>query len=57
LPSIHENNDELNKELSIYDIDNNIKNRCKYLYSCILNNGSRKIIIYCKNTDDMNENV
>jgi hypothetical protein len=57
LPSIHENNDELNKELSIYDIDNNIKNRCKYLYSCILNNGSRKIIIYCKNTDDMNEMI
>jgi len=57
LPSIHENNDELNKELSIYDIDNNIKNRCLYLYSCILNNGSRKTIIYCKNTNDMNEMI
>ena len=57
LPSIHENNDELKKELSIYDIDNNIKNRCKYLYSCILNNGSRKTIIYCKNTNDMNEMI
>lgn len=54
LPSIHENNIELQKELSIYDIDNEIKNRCIFLYSCILNNGSRKIIIYCKDTNDMN---
>jgi superfamily II DNA or RNA helicase len=57
LPSIHENNEELDKELSIYDIDNEIKNRCKYLYSCILNNGSRKIIIYCKDTNDMNNMI
>jgi hypothetical protein len=55
LPSVSENNNELNKELSIYDIDNSIKNRCKYLYSCILNNGSRKIIIYSKDTNDMNK--
>jgi superfamily II DNA or RNA helicase len=56
LPSIYENNnnDELQKELSIYDIDNEIKNRCIFLYSCILNNGSRKIITYCKDTNDMN---
>ena len=54
LPSIHENNIELHKELSIYDIDNEIKNRCIFLYSCILNNGSRKIIIYCKDTNDIN---
>jgi len=53
LPSVSENNDELNRELSIYEIDNSIKNRCKYLYSCILNNGSRKIIIYSKDTNDM----
>ncbi len=57
LPSIHENNEELDKELSIYDIDNEIKNRCKFLYSCILNNGSRKIIIYCKDTNDMNNMI
>ena len=54
LPSIHENNEELDKELSIYEIDNDIKNRCKFLYSCIANNGSRKCIIYCKDTEDMN---
>jgi superfamily II DNA or RNA helicase len=53
LPSIHENNDELNKELSIYDIDDKLKNRCKYLYSCIANNGSRKCIIYCQDRQDM----
>ena len=54
LPSIHENNEELDKELSIYEFDNDIKNRCKFLYSCIANNGSRKCIIYCKDTEDMN---
>jgi superfamily II DNA or RNA helicase len=54
LPSIHENNEELDKELSIYEIDNEIKNRCKFLYSCIANNGSRKCIVYCRNdTEDM----
>jgi superfamily II DNA or RNA helicase len=54
LPSIHENNEELENELSIYDVDNEIKNRCKFLYSCIANNGSRKCIVYCKDTEDMN---
>jgi superfamily II DNA or RNA helicase len=53
LPSIHENNKELDKDLSIYEIDNEIKNRCKFLYSCIANNGSRKCIVYCKDTEDM----
>jgi superfamily II DNA or RNA helicase/molybdopterin biosynthesis enzyme MoaB len=53
LPSIHENNEQLDKELSIYHIDNKIINRCKFLYSCIANNGSRKCIIFCKDTEDM----
>lgn len=53
LPSIHENNEELDKELSIYEIYNEIKNRCKFLYSCIANNGSRKSIVYCRDTEDM----
>jgi superfamily II DNA or RNA helicase len=53
LPSIHENNEELDKELSIYEINNEINNRCKFLYSCIANNGSRKCIVYCKDTEDM----
>ena len=54
LPSIHENNEKLKEELSIYDIDESLKNRCLYLLSCLLNNGSRKTIIYCKDTNDMN---
>jgi hypothetical protein len=54
LPSIHENNEDLDTELSIYEIDNHLKNRCKFLHSCIANNGSRKCIIYCKDTQDMN---
>ncbi len=53
LPSVHENNSDLDRELSIYEIDNDLKNRCKYLYSCLCNNGSRKCIIYCKDTEDM----
>jgi superfamily II DNA or RNA helicase len=57
LPSIHENSEELDKELSIYEIDNAIKNRCKFLYSCIANNGSRKCIVYCKDTEDMNSMI
>ena len=55
LPSIHENNEELNEEISVYDIEDDVRNRCNYLYSCILNNGSRKIIIYCKDLNDMNK--
>jgi superfamily II DNA or RNA helicase len=54
LPSIHENNEDLDKELSIYEIDDKMKNRCKFLYSCIANNGSRKCIVYCKDSKDMN---
>jgi superfamily II DNA or RNA helicase len=54
LPSIHENNVELDRELSIYEINNELKNRCKYLFSCLANNGSRKCIVYSKDTKDMN---
>ena len=58
LPSIHENNEKLKEELSIYDIDDeSLKNRCLYLLSCLLNNGSRKTITYCKDTNDMNSMI
>ena len=57
IPSIHENNEELKEELSIYHIDNSLKNRCIFGFSCILNNGSKKIIIYCKDTNDMNNMI
>jgi superfamily II DNA or RNA helicase len=54
LPSIHEDNTELTNELSIYDIDDTIKSKCMFLYSCLLNNGSRKCIIYCIDTNEIN---
>lgn len=55
LPSVHENNEKLDEELSIYDIENDFKDRSKFLFSCIANNGSRKCIIYCIDTEDMHK--
>ena len=57
LPAVSETNDELNNEISIYKLDNQLRNRCVFLYSCIINKGSRKVIIYCKDTDDMNKMI
>ena len=54
LPSIHEDNGELNRELSIYEIDNIIKAKCMFFFSCLLNNGSKKCIIYCRDTNEIN---
>ncbi len=54
LPSIHENNDDLKNELSIYNIDSTIKAKCMFFFSCLLNNGSQKTIIYCKDTEEIN---
>uniref|UniRef100_A0A6C0EFK8 Helicase ATP-binding domain-containing protein n=1 Tax=viral metagenome TaxID=1070528 RepID=A0A6C0EFK8_9ZZZZ len=53
LPSIHEDNEQLEEELSIYDINSVIKAKCNYLFSCLLNNGSRKCIIYCIDTTEI----
>jgi superfamily II DNA or RNA helicase len=53
LPSIHEDNITLNNELSIYEIDEVVKAKCKFLYSCLLNNGARKCIIYCVDTNEI----
>jgi len=53
LPSIHENTELLDKDLSVYDIDDVIKSKCKFLYSCLVNNGSRKCIIYCTDTNEI----
>ena len=55
LPSIHEDLSELYNELSIYDIDYTIKAKCVYLYSCLINNGSRKCIIYCVDVKEIND--
>ena len=53
--TIHEDNNTLNEELSIYEIDSVIKSKCNYLFSCILNNGSKKCIIYCQDTKEICE--
>lgn len=53
LPSIHEDNSKLEEELSIYEIDNAIKAKCNFFFSCLLNNGSKKCIIYCMDTNEI----
>ena len=55
LPSIHEDNEELNNELNIYNIDYLIKAKCNYLFSCLRNNGSRKCIVYCINIQEIED--
>ena len=57
LPSIHENNDKLNKELSIYNIDSKMNAKCNFLFSSLLNNGSRKCIVYNTNTLEIEEMI
>ena len=53
IPSIHETNYELDEELSIYKIQEQYKNKCKFLFSAILNSGLRKCIVYCSNIINM----
>lgn len=53
LPSIHENNTKLLKELSVYKIDDVITAKCMFLFSCLLNNGSHKCIVYCTDTNEL----
>lgn len=53
LPSIHEDNSQLEKELSIYEIDGVMKGKCNFFFSCLLNNGSKKCIIYCQDTKEI----
>jgi superfamily II DNA or RNA helicase len=55
LPSIHEVNEELDKELSIYNIDEKIKSKCKFLFINLLKHGCKKCIIYCSSNDEINE--
>ena len=57
LPSISEDNTKLNEELSIYKINESIKAKCNFLISCILNNGSKKCIIYCVNSEELNDMI
>ncbi len=53
LPSINETNTQLKEELKIYEIDDTIKAKCIFLMSCLLNNGSKKCIIYCIDTKEI----
>lgn len=53
LPSIHEDNEKLNSELNIYNMDNTIKSKCVFLFSCMLNHGARKCIVYCTDTKEI----
>ena len=53
LPSISENNDELINDLTIYSIDHVIKAKCIFFFSCLVNNGSRKCIIYCIDNNEL----
>ena len=53
LPSIHEDTSKLNNELNIYEIDSVIKAKCMFLFSCLLNNGSKKCIIYCNDNNEI----
>ena len=57
LPSIHENNDKLNEELSIYKIDLKMNAKCNFLFSSLLNNGSRKCIIYNTDSNQIQEMI
>ena len=47
----------MNNKLTIYEIDNVIKSKCNFMFSCLLNNGSKKIIIYCIDTKEIDEMI
>ena len=59
LPSIHEDNSDLNNklinEIGIYDIDNELKAKCMFLFKCLLFHGSKKCILYCQDTNNLND--
>ena len=57
LPAIHEANLLLNEDLSIYEIIESIKAKCKFLFSCLLNNGSKKCIIYCQDINEIDNMI
>jgi superfamily II DNA or RNA helicase len=57
LPSIHEDNGKLERELDTYQIDGSIKGKCTFLFSCLLNCGSRKCIVYCTDTQEIDKMI
>ena len=61
LPSIHEDNEQLNnelkKELNVNEIEPTMRSKCNFLFSCILNNGCNKTIIYCLDNEEINKMI
>jgi superfamily II DNA/RNA helicase len=55
LPSIHEDNSTLEAELDLHQIDSTIRAKSIYLFSCLLNTGSKKCIIYCRDINEIDE--
>ena len=59
LPSIHEDNSDLNNvlinEIRIDDIDNELKAKCMFLFKNLLDHGSKKCILYCQDTNNLND--
>ena len=60
LPSIQEDisdlKNDIHKELGIKDVlgkDNIVYSKSIYLFSCLINTGSQKCIIYCTNTEEI----
>ena len=55
LPSIHEDNSDLINEIKIDDIDNELKAKCMFLFKNLLFHGSKKCILYCQDTNNLND--
>jgi hypothetical protein len=54
LPSIQEDNSDLNNKIGINDIDNELKAKCMFLFKNLLFHGSKKCILYCQDTNNLN---
>ena len=55
LPSIHEDNSDLINEIGIDDIDDELKAKCMFLFKNLLYHGSKKCILYCQDTNNLND--
>eukprot|EP00596_Hydrurales_sp_CCMP1899_P003625 CAMPEP_0119045650 /NCGR_PEP_ID=MMETSP1177-20130426/41670_1 /TAXON_ID=2985 /ORGANISM="Ochromonas sp, Strain CCMP1899" /LENGTH=794 /DNA_ID=CAMNT_0007017797 /DNA_START=468 /DNA_END=2849 /DNA_ORIENTATION=- len=53
LPSISSQDEQLNKELSIYDIDSKLKDKGNFLLLSLSKTGSKKCIVYCADTQEI----
>jgi len=46
---------DINTIVNIDHIENNIRVKCIYFFKCLEELGNRKCIVYCRNTDELNE--